>query len=326
VAVVRALPGLGDLLCAVPALRALRHAAPRSHITFIGLASASWFPARFAHYVDDFLPVPVWPGLAEIDGPQRAAAPFLATVRRRRFDVAIQMHGDGRASNGLAAALRAGRWVGLARPDDVAPAGGTVGRYDTDRHEIERCNDVLALLGVTVVDSTLEFPTTAQEDREVARLVPPGSSLAVVHPGSSRSDTRWSPIGFSRVIDHLQGSVDRVVITGGPDERALTAAVAGTVPSPAVVDLGGATPLGVLAALMRRASVVVANDTGAAHLAAAVGAPLVTVCGPSDRARWAPRGPLVEVVGGEPFGRWPTIRQVRTAVDGVLEDAARSGG
>jgi ADP-heptose:LPS heptosyltransferase len=326
VAVVRALPGVGDLLCAVPALRALRQAAPRSEITLIGLDGAAWFPARYPHYIDDFLPVPAWPGLAEIEGPARAAGPFLAAARRRHFDVAIQMHGDGRSSNALTAALGAARWIGLGRREDEPPPGGLVGPYDTERHEVDRCNDVLALLGITVVDPTLEFPTTGDEDRDVARFVPPRSSLAVVHPGSSRSATRWSPLGFARVIEHLQHSVDHVVITGGPDERGLTEAVAAATAAAGVVDLGGATSLGVLGALMRRASVVVANDTGAAHLAAAVGAPLVTVCGPSDHVRWAPRGRLVQVVGGEPYGRWPTIRQVRRAVDAILAGAVRSGG
>ncbi len=76
--------------------------------------------------------------------------------------------------------------------------------------------------------------------------------------------------------------------------------------------------LGVYAALLARAAVMVSNDTGPAHMAAAVGAPLVSVMGPSDPALWRPRGPAerVQVLGGQ--GRWPTADEVLAAVRQAL--------
>lgn len=325
VAVVRALPGLGDLLCAVPALRALRTALPTAEITLVGLSGAHWFVERFGHYVDDLLVCPTWPGLPEIDGPARAAMPFLSAARRRRFDLAIQMHGDGHVTNGLTAALGAARWVGLSL-DAPGPIGadGRIGPYRLDRHEVERCMDVLVLAGVAPGDLLLELPTTPAERAVATRLVGSRRSFAVVHPGSSTPARRWSPLGFGRVVEHLLARVDRVLLTGGRSEADVTAAVAATLPdSRRVVDLAGRTGLGELAALASRAGVVVANDTGVAHLGAAVGAPTVTVCGPSDRHRWAPLAPDALAVGGDPPGRWPTVHEVRLAVDTVLDTGER---
>lgn len=70
--------------------------------------------------------------------------------------------------------------------------------------------------------------------------------------------------------------------------------------------------LGVYAGLMRRAAMVVSNDTGPGHLAAAVGAPLVSVLGPTDPALWAPWGPQVQVLRKWP--RWPTVNEAMVAV------------
>ena len=83
-----------------------------------------------------------------------------------------------------------------------------------------------------------------------------------------------------------------------------------------VVDLAGQTPLGTLAALLARSSVVVSNDTGVAHLAAAVGARTVTVFGGSHRRRWEPRGPWAVGVGVD--GDWPPVEDVLNALDTML--------
>lgn len=79
--------------------------------------------------------------------------------------------------------------------------------------------------------------------------------------------------------------------------------------------------MGVYAALLARAAVVVANDTGPAHVAAAVGAPLVSVLGPTDASRYRPLGPDVTLIQARP---WPTIDSVRSAVAAVLARGTRA--
>ncbi len=326
----RVLPGLGDGLCAVPALRALRRAWPGAEITLVGLRAGEWLRDRYPHYVDGWLPCDAWPGLPEVDGTRAAAERFLRRARGRRFDLALQMHGSGRVTNGLTAALGARRWVGLADTSagtspDGGPVGGETQPYPDDRHEIERCLAVVQAAGVVAGDQTLEFPLRPHEVERAGTWLAPGERFAVVHPGASVPERRWDPAGFARVVEHLvlasELGVGRVVLTGGPGEGAVAAAVTERLAPTArarVLDLTGTTPLGPLAALLARAVLVVANDTGVVHLAAAVGAPVVVVGGASDWTRWRPWGSTHRAVGGPEAGGWPTPDAVLEAVEFVV--------
>src|SRR5215211_2889467 len=111
IAVFQAL-NLGDLLCTTPALRAIRGRFPAAEITFIGRLWAKEFIARLST-VDRFLPFPGYPGIAE--SPSDAAR---AVPRWPRFDLAIQMHGSGKVSNGFVATLEATRSVGFGPSGD----------------------------------------------------------------------------------------------------------------------------------------------------------------------------------------------------------------
>src|ERR671922_179562 len=102
IAVLRALQ-LGDLLCAIPALRALRSALPQAEITLVGLPWAQTLRQRFAHIIDDLIALPGYPGLPEMPADRRAIPKFLAEMRRREFDLAIQLHGSGEITNPLLA-------------------------------------------------------------------------------------------------------------------------------------------------------------------------------------------------------------------------------
>src|SRR5436190_10148027 len=100
IVILRALQ-LGDLLCTVPALRALRAAFPKANITLVGLPWATAFVERFSTYLDDFIEFPGFPGFPE-RRPNIAEFPyFLVEMQRLNFDLALQMQGSGGSANSL---------------------------------------------------------------------------------------------------------------------------------------------------------------------------------------------------------------------------------
>jgi ADP-heptose:LPS heptosyltransferase len=291
VAILRALPGLGDMLCIVPALRALRAAVPEASVTLIGLPWARAIVARFPAYLDDFLPFPGYPGLAEGSGDPRDAVAFLAAAQERRFDLALQMHGSGGITNPVASLLGARQTAGFYEPGQYCP--------DPDRfipfpwHEPEVCHHLALLrhLGIPDGGTDLEFPIVDTDRRELAALASAEGlqrgAYICIHPGFNTPASRWSPEEFAAVADALTVRGLRVVLTGSAYEREATRAVTAAMQD-LPVDLAGRTSIGMLAALYADARLLVCNDTGVAHLATAVGLPSVVIFATSDTTRWGP--------------------------------------
>jgi len=156
-----------------------------------------------------------------------------------------------------------------------------------DVHEVERSLDLAATLGHRL----------GPEDDGALRILRPETDrvplpfagpYVVVHPGASVPARAWAPERCAALVDALVASGRRVVVTGSPAERGLTAAVAGP-PRAAVRDLGGATSLAGLAEVLAGADAVVVGNTGPAHLAAAVGTPVASLFALTVPAvRWRP--------------------------------------
>jgi ADP-heptose:LPS heptosyltransferase len=126
--------------------------------------------------------------------------------------------------------------------------------------------------------------------------VPHEPGYVVLHPGVSVQARAWPEHRCAEAVEALAAAGHRVLVTGGPGETALTAAVAGS----AGVDLGGATTLAEMAALLDGAAAVVVGNTGPAHLAAAVGTPVVSLFAPVvPAARWAPYGVPTVLLGDQ---------------------------
>ncbi len=290
IAVFRALQ-LGDLLCTVPALRALRRAFPRARITLIGLPWAEQFVTRFRHYLDAFLPFPGFPGFPEQRWDAAAVPEFLQEAQSRRFDLALQLHGSGVLSNPLVALLGARRTAGHYRPGDYCPDAERFIPWCARAHEVHRYLALLRELGVPADDATLEFPLTDDDHADLHRAV---AGLALferdyvcVHPGSQLPSRRWQAERFAGVADALADEGFTVVLTGVAGEAELTRRVARAMRAPAI-DLAGKTSIGAVAALIDGAQLLVSNDTGVAHIAAARGTPSVRVSCGGDERRWAP--------------------------------------
>jgi ADP-heptose:LPS heptosyltransferase len=287
IAVLRA-NALGDFIFALPALDALRSAYPAAEIVLLG---APWHARFLAGRPGPVDRVVVLPPDALSTG--RLDDGFLAAMRAERFDLALQLHGGGRTSNAVVAALGARLTAGLRAPD--APPLSRWVRYVYHQPEVFRYLEVVGLVGAPPVTYRPCLAVTDDERKEAAALVPEQARpLVALHPGATDERRRWPAERFGAVGDALATVAD-VLVTGTGPERDVVDRVLAAMRRPArpLVD---ALSLGGLAALYARCAVVIANDTGPVHLAEAVGAATVGLYwvgnlingAPVDRARHRP--------------------------------------
>jgi ADP-heptose:LPS heptosyltransferase len=167
-------------------------------------------------------------------------------------------------------------------------------RVDDDVHEVERGLSLAATLGYRLVEEDDGGLRVRLGGADVPDLE---GRYVVVHPGASVPARAWAPERHAALVDVLIEGGRRVVVTGDTSERPLTALVAGP-RRPGVIDLGGRVDLAGLARVLGGAEVVVVGNTGPAHLAAAVGTPVVSLFSPVVPAvRWRPWGVAHELLG-----------------------------
>jgi ADP-heptose:LPS heptosyltransferase len=262
---------LGDYLMATPALTALRCTFPDAELTLLGGSWHADFLSRRPGPVDRVLVVPQVAGLAGQPGgapPEGMLPQFLAEARAYRYDLAVQLHGGGAASNPLVRALGA-RWsIGL-QAENAAPLDATV-PYRYYQSEVFRFLEVVALVGA---EGAPEYPDLAVSEREqaaAAGLLPGDGPWVALHAGAGDPRRRWAPKRFAAVADRLAVAGVRPVLLGSGVDLPASAAVRRHTAA-SLHDLTGRTDLGTLTAVLRRCAVVVANDSGPLHLARAVG-------------------------------------------------------
>lgn len=316
--IVRALH-LGDLLCAVPAWRALRRAFPDARIVLAGLPWARDFVERFRHVLDAFIEFPALPGLPEREPDPPAVPRFLAEVRAARFDLALQMHGNGSIVNPVVALSGAAHVAGFYLSNHCCPDSARFIPYPEEEPEVRRHLRLVQFLGVPLDGETLEFPIT-EADEAAASDVTGTASLArggyaIVHPGARSESRRWPAESFGRVASDLTRRGLRIVLTGSRDEAGLTRTVASFVAGQSI-DLAGRTDLGALAVILRDARLVVCNDTGVSHLAAALRVPSVVVFSGSETRRWRPLDWRLHRAVRAAEGEAAVMREARALEDG----------
>lgn len=160
-------------------------------------------------------------------------------------------------------------------------------RVPDDIHEVERSLSLAAAMGFPLPPEDggrLEVRRPAALPVEVAAHRP----FVAVHPRVSAPARAWAVERHAELVDRLAAEGRRVVVTAGQEEAALAARAAGR-PRPSVLNLAGRTPLPVLAEVVAAADALVVGNTGPAHLAAAVGTPVVSLFAPVvPAARWRP--------------------------------------
>jgi ADP-heptose:LPS heptosyltransferase len=258
--VLRAL-GLGDLLTAVPALRALRDASPRA-LLVLACPRGLHELVRVWRLADET--IHLWPLEPLPSGAEGA-------------DVAVNLHGRGPESTSALLASRARRVVAFAHPRLPSTAG--LPEWRADEHEVARWCRLLREEGVPANPARLDVP------------LPPGTPTrhgVVVHPGAAAPARRWPPERWAVVARSQREEGRQVVLTGSRDERNLCEWIAADAGLPPASVLAGRTSLVELAGVVGRAPLVLSGDTGVAHLATALGTPSVVLFGPTSPRHWGP--------------------------------------
>ncbi|MCT9933469.1 glycosyltransferase family 9 protein [Planotetraspora sp. A-T 1434] len=280
IAVLRA-NALGDLLLALPAMEALRRAYPSAKITLLGREWHARFLRNRPGPVDEVVALPAISGVTA-DGSE-APGEIYDDLRARRFDVAVQMHGGGRNSNPFIRRLGAALTAGLCTPD--AERLDRWVPYIHYQHETLRYLEVAGLLGAGTCDVEPRVAVIREDWAELNQTLgrlPRG--LVAIHPGAGDPRRRWPPERFAEVADRLGRPV---VVTGTEAERDVVEQTLAAMkrPARAVID---ELSLGGLTALYAACDLLVSNDTGPRHLAAATGTPTVGVYWCGNLINWGP--------------------------------------
>jgi ADP-heptose:LPS heptosyltransferase len=282
---------LGDLLCTLPAFRALRAGLPEAKIALCGLPWARAFAERFKHSIDDFIEFPGYPGLPECTPRIRELPGFFQRAQDAQFDLAIQLHGSGAYVNSIVVACGAKQNAGFYLPGEYCPDADRFMCYPNHEHEIVRNLRLMEFLGYPSQGTHLEFPISACDEQEWSQVAESSllsaQSYVCVHPGARYLSRRWPVERFAEVATRLHDRGFAIVVTGSKDETDLAARLSRMLPFEHF-NLAGRTTLGALACLLRGARLLISNDTGISHVACGIGAPSVVVVMGSDPRRWAP--------------------------------------
>jgi ADP-heptose:LPS heptosyltransferase len=260
--VLRAL-GLGDLLTAVPALRALADAFP-SHER---LLAAPAVLAPLLELADGVVHRVVDTGELE---------PLPSELRDA--NVGVNLHGRGPQSHRLLLAARPGRLIAFEHP--AVPESRGMPAWRRDEHEVRRWCRLLSGSGIPA------DPTRLELRRPPAPASARGATL--IHPGAASAARRWPGERWAAVARAERERGRHVLVTGAADEAALVSRIADQAGLPPDAVLAGRTSLIELAGLVAVAGRVACGDTGVAHLASAFGTPSVVLFGPTPPNEWGP--------------------------------------
>ena len=292
IGVLRALQ-LGDLMCMVPAMRALRAAYPEARIVLFGLPGAKEFVTRFSRYFDGLLEFPGYPGLPEQPVDPVKVAEFLRQVQNEKFDLVLQLQGNGTIINPLMGLLGAKQVAGFfSEKDGYCPDPRTFLLYPEGEHESIKFLKLMDFLGVARQGEYLEFPVKDEEREKFGRLrkkfaLTPGRFICL-NPGARDPRRQWISRNFAVVGEAFAKRGFGVVLTGSPQDRPVCEAVAKQMIHPCI-DLAGLTGLGELAALLESSALLITNDTGISHIAVALKVKSIVIFSAfSDPVRWAP--------------------------------------
>lgn len=279
---------VGDAVMATPALRALRERFAAARITFIGRPAVTGVLAGLP-FADDTV--------IDASSGRPNLLQFIATVRKvrsGRFDLAVLLPNSFRTA-AIARIGGAARVAGYRRDcrgwllsQSIDPPRDAAGRF-AHYPAVDYYADLAAMLGAKPESKKMVLAVSeaeqAQADAMLADAGHDGRPVVMLNPGGAFGPSKmWDPHRYAAVADQL---IDKhgaaIVVNAAPSEKAVAAEVAAAMRNRPLINFAERqNSLGLLKALLRRSRLLITNDTGARHVAAALGASVVTIFGSTD--------------------------------------------
>jgi heptosyltransferase III len=325
---------IGDVLLATPTVRAIKAARSDARVTMM-----------VNRGTEDVLSGN--PDLAEImvldKGSLAAQSRLIAGLRGRQFDTVIDLT-DGDRSAFLTrisgAPVRIGfndehRWRGRYYTEVVQPVPSV-------RHRIDRDLEALKPLSIEAGSKDPQLWLTPEEKNSADQLlsqlgIQRSQSMVILQPGARYWFKAWPPERFAELADRLTDQYGCQVLIGGSDQDIGLAQQIREMAKSTSIIMAGRTTIKQFAAIAKQSVLFVGSDSGAMHMASAVGTPVVALFGPSNPREWGPRGGPVEVLykeidcrscfhptctrGEENCMRLISVEEVMSAVGRLMKNA-----
>jgi heptosyltransferase-2 len=313
---------IGDVVLTTPAIKAIRQSYPGSHIAIL-VTPATLDLVNGNPYVDEIL-------VDDRQGQHKGIFGFLRLVREirsKQFDLAIIFHTKRRYNLACYAAripCRLGyknEKLGflLSLPlKDIRPLG--------EKHEAEYCMDVLKVIGVENDDLDIFVPAQKEAEGWMLNWMQENSlkpnDFVAIHPGASDPAKCWPAANFALLMDRLTERCDlKIVLIGSSQTMPMAAEILQKTRKPSgILNLTGKTSLAQMVSLLRRARLLISNDSGPVHVAAGVGSSVISLFLRDQPGinpeRWKPLGPKSFILNNK-------LQPGSISVDQVLELAGQ---
>lgn len=311
---------LGDVVMSLPALRAIREKFPYAKIT-VAVGKPGKELLNLASYANEILEID---RVALRDGPTLISlgkiAKLVAQVRKQKFDFVIDLHSYYETNilgflSGAPNRLYSRRenrsldFLGNFKPQPT--------RERTTAHLVDRYLDLLKPLGIENPPRTPVLRTSNAADLAVEGMLKKekaqsGELLAGIFPGAGNVSRLWPLEKFAEVADYLiRNDRVRVIVFAGPEERELVPQMRSVFPAGTIFFDRLTIPQ--LASAQARLTLFISNDTGPAHIAAAVGTPVVVVLDQPHLNSFTPVGEQNRFIGGPKITEIPVAEVYRAA-------------
>ncbi|MDD4900383.1 MAG: lipopolysaccharide heptosyltransferase II [Candidatus Omnitrophica bacterium] len=285
---------IGDVILSTPVIKALKMHYPFAYIAMMVAPQAKDI-VEGNPYLDEVITY-------DKDGKHKSwfeSMKFSQAIKKKKFDLAVILHPTNRVHlvtffAGIKRRLGYNRKLGILLTDGVNHT-----KQYGEKHELEYNLDLLRVLGIEAEDKKLFMPIKNDSENWADELfkekgISLGERLLAIHPAASCPSKIWPQERFAEVADRLVDAYGfKVLLVGGPKDIALAQGVSRHMLHEAI-NLAGKTSLSQLASILKRCRLFISNDSGPVHIGSAVGVPVISIFGRSQRGlsplRWGPVG------------------------------------